>query len=107
MQYNKTIVEPVHYVSYTEIGYANANGDIQLTDGVSSYPWIMLMGYASSVGFCDQLLIPSQLFATGELFSLSNYNGSTARDITVQMINDDTVTVSNRTSLNVYIYGVR
>lgn len=107
MQYNKPIVEPVHYVSYTEIGYANANGDIQLTEGVSSFAWVMLMGYASSVGYCDQCLIPSQLFASGELFSLSNYNGSTARDITVQYLNDDTVTVSNRTSMNVYIYGVR
>ena len=86
------------------LGSASANGDVSLSDTLANYQLIGFAPTLSSVmtGFD---MIPVSVFKSSPYYSRFDSN-NTYRHIQVDYKNDTTVTISNRSNLNIEIFGI-
>lgn len=94
-------------MSYIRLGRASANGTMSLTDSLSNYPFIVIATYYSSE-YATFDMLPTTIFENTTMPIHIRFDASgTYHHIQVAYATDTTVTVSNRASLNVDIYGVK
>lgn len=88
------------------LGSATAAGALNLNGNISDYAWIFIEGYFSTTNINESHLIPRSIFELGHKYYLWS-NISTEREASVTYASDTSVTIADRTALNVRIYGIK
>lgn len=94
-------------VNTTVLGTASANGTVTLSDGLSNYQFIGIATYFSdAISRVDYF--PVAFFKNPSMPIHIRYDtNNTYRHIQVAYATDMSVTISNRTSLNAQILGIK
>lgn len=90
---------------YKILGTASSNTTITLSDSLNNYEWVILCGLGGNY-LLSSHFIPTSLFSQGETWRLSCYNNQ-YRTITVRYSSATKVVVSERTTMNFTIVGVK
>lgn len=94
-------------VSSVRLGRASSNGTMNLSDSLANYQMIMICTYFSSE-YATFDMMPTAMFMDPAMPIHIRYDANgTYHQIQVAYASDTTVTVSNRASLNVDIYGIK
>ena len=96
---------PYQWQAKQLLGSASSNSTITLSDSLSNYQWIAILGVGGTV-YRGMHFIPVSLFKQGNKWYLGS-NDNASRRISVKSSTDTKIVVADRTSLNVYIYGVK
>lgn len=91
-----------------KLGAATADGSLSLDDSISNYNELMFACYQSDI-YRTYPRIPVSFFKSADkpiAFHVNTAN-STNRSIRVAYADDMTITVSNRTNLNIEVWGIR
>lgn len=87
-------------LSATDTGTKTIDGNI------SDFDWIMLEGYFSTTNINESRLIPRSIFELGHKYYLWSNFDSTVREVSVKYASDTSVTIADRSALNVRVYGI-
>lgn len=94
-------------VSYARLGRATANGTVTLSDSLSNYQFVMIATYFSSE-YCTLDTLPVAMFEAPAMpIHIRLDTSGTYRQVQVAYASDTSITISNRSSLNVDLYGIK
>lgn len=85
---------------------ATETGTKTLDGNISDYTFIFLEGYFSTTNINESRLIPRSIFELGHTYYLWSNFGGTQREISVKYESDTSVTIADRSALNVRVYGI-
>lgn len=91
----------------TVLATANANGTVTLSDGLSNYQFVGIATYfGDAINSCD--VFPVSFFKNPSMpIHIRCDTNNTYRHIQVDYASDMSVTISNRSNLNVQILGIK
>lgn len=94
-------------MSYVRLGRSSSNGTMSLSDSFSNFPFIAIATYFSSE-YATFDMLPTALFENTAMPVHIRFDANgTYHQIQLAYASDTSVTVSNRASLNVDIYGIK